>query len=341
MDILLLLLTSIFAGILPMICWAVLVWWFDRYEKEPLHLLVISFLWGVAPAIVIAAIVELVLALLSGYSGDAASTGISIFNLGVVAPLVEEGVKMLGLLGVFWIAGKEIDGPLDGIIYGAMVGFGFAATENVLFFLSSDSVGELLVMIFLRAMVFGSLHAMIAAFTGLGLAFAKYARGTGRAILWAAGGYLLAVVFHSIHNIGLILAQNALLFLVAILLSYGIGLGIIIMLSIGSLIRERRTIQKFLQPYIGRGLLTEQQWQAAGSMRNRLAAELTALGGLDFKKYRMIARLHTLCAELAFKEKQQQLWGKDPKVEQHIARLTMEIRQIVQSASPSQNTGLV
>src|SRR4030042_247624 len=187
MDLLVLLLTSVFAGILPMICWAVLVWWFDRYEKEPLHLLVISFLWGVAPAIVIAAIVELVLALLSGYSGDSASTGISIFNLGIIAPVVEEGVKMLGLLGVFWIAGKEIDGPLDGIIDGPLVGFGFAATENVLFFLSSASVGEVLVMIFLRAMVFGSLHAMLAAFTGLGLAFAQYARGAGRAILWAGG----------------------------------------------------------------------------------------------------------------------------------------------------------
>jgi RsiW-degrading membrane proteinase PrsW (M82 family) len=341
MDILVLLLTSVFAGILPMVCWAVLVWWFDRYEKEPLHLLVISFLWGVAPAIVIAALVELVLALLSGYSGDTATTGISIFNLGIVAPLVEESVKMIGLLGVFWIAGKEIDGPLDGIIYGAMVGFGFAATENVLFFLTSESVGELLVMIFLRAMVFGSLHAMIAAFTGLGLAFAKYARSTGRMILWASGGFLMAVVFHSIHNIGLVLAQDTLFFLLASLLSYGVGIGIIIMLSAGSLIRERQTIRKYLQPYVQEGLLTKQQWQAAASMRNRLTAEWDALGSFNFTKYRTIARLHTLCAELAFKEKQRQLWGKDPKVEQQIAGLTLEISQLLNFPSPSKKIGLV
>ncbi|MGB7537992.1 MAG: PrsW family intramembrane metalloprotease [Anaerolineales bacterium] len=341
MDILVLLLTSVFAGILPMICWAVLVWWFDRYEKEPLHLLVISFLWGVAPAVVIAAVVELVLALLSGYGGDAASTGISLFNLGLVAPLVEEGVKLLGLLGVFWIAGKEIDGPLDGIIYGAMVGFGFAATENVLFFLTSESVGELLVMIFLRAMVFGSLHAMIAAFTGLGLAFAKYARSTGRAILWAAGGFLAAVIFHSIHNIGLVFAQNTLLVLLAVVLSYGVGIAIILMLAVGSLIRERQTIRKYLQPYVAGGLLTEQQWQAAASVRNRLAAEWDALGRFNFSKYRTIARLHTLSAELAFKEKQRQIWGKDPKVDEQIAGLTLEIRQLLNSAKPSQKTGLV
>ncbi len=335
MDILVFILTSVFAGLLPMICWAVLVWWFDRYEKEPLHLLVISFLWGVAPAVVIAAIVELVLALLSGYGGEAASAGISLFNLGLVAPLVEEGVKMIGLLGVFWLAGKEIDGPLDGIIYGAMVGFGFAATENVLFFLTSQSVGELLTMIFLRAMVFGSLHAMLAAFTGLGLAFAKYARSAGRAVLWAAGGYILAVLFHSIHNIGLILAQDAVLFLLATLLSYGIGIGIILMLAVGSLIRERQTIRKYLQPFIQQGLLTEQQWQAAASMRNRLAAEWDAIGSLNFKKYRTISRLHTLCAELAFKEKQVQLWGRDPKVDQDMAKITLEITQLLNSAASS------
>jgi protease PrsW len=341
MDILVLLLTSLFAGILPMVCWAVLVWWFDRYEKEPLHLLVISFLWGVAPAVVIASIIELVLALLSGYTPDMAATGLSIFNLGVIAPFVEEGVKWIGLLGVFWIAGREIDGPLDGIIYGAMIGFGFAATENILFFLSSESVGELLLMVFLRAMLFGILHAMFAAFTGLGLAYARYARSPGRAVLWAAGGYLLAVVFHSIHNIGLVLARETLLFVIASLFSYGIGIGIILMLSIGSLVRERRTIRKYLQPYVEQGLLTLRQLQAASSVRDRLASEWDAIGGLDFKKYRTISRLHTLCAELAFKEKQQSLWGKDPKVDRQIAKLTLEIRQISDPMPPSVKTGLV
>jgi RsiW-degrading membrane proteinase PrsW (M82 family) len=341
MDVFLLLLTSLFAGILPMICWAVLVWWFDRYEKEPLHLLVISFLWGVAPAVVIAAVVELVLAVLSGYERSAASAGIALFNLGVIAPVVEEGVKWLGLLGVFWIAGKEIDGPLDGIIYGAMVGFGFAATENVLFFFTSENAGELLLMIFLRAVIFGSLHAMIASFSGLGLAFAKYARSAGRAVLWAAGGFFLAVVFHSLHNVGLVLARETMYFLPATLLSYGSGIGIILILAAGSLIRERRTIQKYLQPYVERGLLTPRQWKAAASISGRLLAEWDALKKIDFQKYRMISRMHTLCAELAFKEKQRQLWGKDPKVDRQIAELTLELRSLSGFKPPRGNTALV
>jgi RsiW-degrading membrane proteinase PrsW (M82 family) len=333
MQIFLWLLASVVAGLLPMICWAVMVWWFDRYEKEPLHLLLISFLWGVAPAVFIAAVVELILAFVSGYRGETTSSGLALFNLGVVAPFVEEGVKWIGVLGVFFIAGREVDGPLDGIIYGAMVGFGFAATENVLFFLSSGSMGELLFMIFLRAFLFGSLHAMFASFSGLGLAFAKYSRRGWQAALWAAGGYAAAVLFHAIHNTGLVLAQRMLLMLPAVLLSYGVGIGIIIMLAVGSLIRERETIRKYLQVYVDRGLLTSTQLRAAASMKLRLLAEWDALSSFDYRKYRMISRMHTYCAELAFKEKQLQLWGKDPKLDEQIARLTAEISRI--SALPS------
>jgi RsiW-degrading membrane proteinase PrsW (M82 family) len=328
LDFLFLILLSIFSGILPMVCWAVLVWWFDRYEKEPVHLLAISFLWGVAPAVVISGVTELVLALLSGYEAGTAPAGLSFFNLGVVAPIVEEGVKLIGLLGVFRIAQREIDGPLDGIIYGAMVGFGFAATENMMFFFSSESLGELVFLVFLRAMVFGSLHAMFTSFSGLGLAFAKYARSGWRAVLWAAGGFILAVAFHSLHNIGLVFSQTNPPWFVLTLLVYGIGVVLIVMLSVGSLVRERRAIRKYLLPYVERGLLQTQQWEAAASVRTRLYSEWEALEKLNFKKYRKISRMHTVCAELAFKEKQRQLWGTDSRIERQIETLTLEIQHL-------------
>lgn len=50
MNILALILASLFAGIAPMLMWALFLWWFDRYEKEPLPLLAASFLWGFIPS---------------------------------------------------------------------------------------------------------------------------------------------------------------------------------------------------------------------------------------------------------------------------------------------------
>ncbi|MBN1439591.1 MAG: PrsW family intramembrane metalloprotease [Anaerolineales bacterium] len=335
MNLLLLLVMSIFAGILPMVCWAMLVWWFDRYEKEPAHLLLLSFLWGVAPAAILSIVAELILALVSGYAGTDAPAGLTLFNLGLVAPLVEEGVKLLGLLGIFGLAQREVDGPLDGIIYGAMVGFGFAATENLIIFLSSQTMEELVLFFFLRAMVFGSMHAVFTSFSGLGLAFAKYARSPGRAVAWAAGGYLTAALFHGLHNFAITLSAripSLLIALPASLLVYGIGAVAIALLSFGSLIRERGTIRKYLRPYVDSGIIRPHQWEAAVSMRTRLLSEWEAICRFDFRRYRLIARLHTVCAELAFKEKQRQLWGKDEKIEGQISDLASELTSLSKNA---------
>ena len=57
MDILLIL----FLSFAPMFLYACILWWFDRYEKEPLPLLVAAFLWGAVPSIILALIFEIIL----------------------------------------------------------------------------------------------------------------------------------------------------------------------------------------------------------------------------------------------------------------------------------------
>ena len=47
-------------GIATMLVYALILWWFDRYEKEPLGLLLAAFLWGAVPAIIFSLVVELV-----------------------------------------------------------------------------------------------------------------------------------------------------------------------------------------------------------------------------------------------------------------------------------------
>jgi hypothetical protein len=35
---------AVIVGVVPMVVYGLILWWFDRYEKEPLALLVASFL---------------------------------------------------------------------------------------------------------------------------------------------------------------------------------------------------------------------------------------------------------------------------------------------------------
>ena len=50
---------AVVAAGLPTLIFLGLVWWLDRYEKEPAHLLAVTFLWGALPAAVLAVTLDL------------------------------------------------------------------------------------------------------------------------------------------------------------------------------------------------------------------------------------------------------------------------------------------
>src|SRR5262249_40927802 len=119
---------SLIFGITPMAILAIILTWFDRYEKEPVWLMIGVFLWGFVVAAGVAIILNplfgIVLFVASGSSG-LADLGAAVLS----APIVEESVKGLAVLIVFLFFRYEFDSILDGVIYGSLVGFGFAAAE--------------------------------------------------------------------------------------------------------------------------------------------------------------------------------------------------------------------
>ena len=125
---------SVAAAVIPTLLYTWLVWLCDRYEREPWPLLAAAFLWGAIPAIVLSLVAELILHVPLGALRS--STARDLVAAGGIAPLVEEPIKAAALLGVFWFAHQEFDDILDGIVYGALVGFGFAMTENFFYFVS-------------------------------------------------------------------------------------------------------------------------------------------------------------------------------------------------------------
>lgn len=128
---------------------------------------------GAIPSIIFAFIVNTVLSIpfyvFAGESlGDALSASL-------IAPLVEESIKGLLLLVLLIIWRHEIDSILDGIIYGAMIGLGFAMVENVFYFAGAFAEGgtEGWWSVVILRNVFGLNHSLFTAVTGMGIAIAR------------------------------------------------------------------------------------------------------------------------------------------------------------------------
>ena len=105
---------------------------------------------------------------------------------------------------IFLIARRSFDGPVDGVVYGALVGAGFAFTENIQYFAISliEGGGEQLTVTFiLRAIMSPFAHAMFTSLTGLaiGLAARRHA-STGAALGFGLLGMLGAMVLHGLWN---------------------------------------------------------------------------------------------------------------------------------------------
>ncbi|MCA9937014.1 MAG: PrsW family intramembrane metalloprotease [Anaerolineales bacterium] len=319
-------LPSLLAAIIPTGFYVTLIYWVDRYEKEPLRLVLAAFLWGAIPSIIAAFLFNTALSipfyLLSEGFGD-------FVGAVVIAPPVEESLKGLALLGIFVFWQHELDSPLDGIIYGAMVGMGFAMVENVFYFTrvyKELGLAAWEVNIFMRAFLFGLNHALFSSMTGLGLVAARFARGKITRLAAPIAGWSVAVLLHATHNAS---ASIGGLFCVLLFLSdYG-GLLLTFGIIAWALWQESRWIQNYLAEEVEHGLLTAQQWQTASSTWKRAKQSLRQLSTGGFAGYRASIRFYEHCAELAYKKHQFSLFqrGRD---QERAERLRTEIAALQQ-----------
>jgi RsiW-degrading membrane proteinase PrsW (M82 family) len=183
------------AALLPPLGWVGLVLLLDRRARESWAPLCAAFLWGAAAAAPGAAEVNDALLTTAGL-GHAVPT--------LLGPVVEELAKATALLVVLAVWRGAIDDPLDGIVYGALAGLGFAATENVGYYTLAALQGGapgLTRALWLRGMLQGLNHAVFTATTGaaVGWAYGRVARRPARAgvVLLGLG---LAVLVHAVWN---------------------------------------------------------------------------------------------------------------------------------------------
>ncbi len=190
------------AAIIPAAGNSSLVLLLDRFESEPWYTLLGAFLWGAVVAVVFSVIFGLFFGgvVLVAYGEEAAN----VFGLVVGAPVFEELTKGAALFVLLLAFRHEVDSMLDGIIYGALVGLGFAMTENILyfgtFFLEGGLPG-LIVGFVIRAGLGGFAHALFTACTGAGIGWARSQYGTGAwRYLAPIGGLALAMLLHAAWN---------------------------------------------------------------------------------------------------------------------------------------------
>src|SRR5690349_14558785 len=115
---------AIAAGIIPMLIYPMFLYWLDRYEKEPLPLVMSAFLWGFVPAAIFSLLSQFLLDV-PLYLLDVNPAAADLFATVITAPITEEIFKGMAVMLIYFVWRRQFDGVVDGIIYGGLVGFGF------------------------------------------------------------------------------------------------------------------------------------------------------------------------------------------------------------------------
>ncbi len=316
------LLLSACLGLIPMLLFAAYVNWLDRYEKEPKWLLVSAFLWGA----VIASTLAFVINTLTGFGIYLLTASEPFVNLSTsvfIAPLVEESLKGMALLGLFFAFRNEFDSLLDGAVYGGMIGLGFGATENFYYIYAygyqEEGWAGLWGMAFIRVVLVGWQHAFYTAFSGIGLARTRLSRSSFLRLLFALGGFTLAVLTHAVHN--------ALAFLAGwwtVLLDWAGWAGMLVLILL-FIRQEQRLLKKHLREEVELGTLSSFQYFTAISALARAQASWNAFANRNLPATR---RFYQLCAELAHKKEQLERVGEEQGNSRIIAGLREELKRL-------------
>lgn len=206
------LLIATIAAVVPAILYVIAILSLDRYEHEPLRAVAYAFAWGATGAVIFSVIAE---ALFAGFATVAAGAeAAGALTLVVGAPVIEEAFKGVALLILLKSYRHELDNVLDGLVYGAIIGIGFAMTENIGYFIQAwqeggfGNLGELFII---RAVVNGFGHAMYTGVIGaaVGWSRSQYQQGAMRWVVPVLG-YLAGVLLHMLWNGGVVLLAELL-----------------------------------------------------------------------------------------------------------------------------------
>jgi RsiW-degrading membrane proteinase PrsW (M82 family) len=298
-------------GFFTALLYAYLLYWLDRYEKEPLLLLGGVFIWGAVIAAGSAFIINTFLGL-GIYIFTNSSVLTDLATGSIVAPLVEETLKGLAVLSVFLVFRREFDSILDGIIYAGVAALGFAATENTYYIYTygfqQGGWSGLVSLTFIRTILVGWQHPFYTAFFGIGLAVARLNKNWGVKIFAPLLGLAVGMFAHGFHNtVASFLPDGP----VGLLIGTGIdwtGWFFMICIIVWATWREQQNLKKYIAAEVRAGTISPAQLRTITSGWLQMFARV---GSIFKGKYLKTARFYQVCGEYAHKRRQYDLLGDE------------------------------
>ena len=287
------------------------VYFLDLYEREPISLVIGAFLWGALAATTLAVLANIGWGAVIAQSLDPEVAARWVPAL--TAPWTEEILKAAGVVLIYLIARSEVDDIMDGFVYGAMVGLGFAVVENVFYFIvvfGGEPEG-VLAGFFFRVIASGLYgHVLYTGLAGIGIAYFTTRRGEasfGRRLGVAAGLFGLAMLAHFLWNSPLVdffpeppvegVEFVQVLFATAV---KGVPLLAFVVVLIGlARRREHRWLQAALAAEVGEDGIREEEMAVLDSPRERRRARKDIRRRVGPEGADLLKRLHRQQINLA------------------------------------------
>lgn len=286
---------------IPVPVYVVLVLWIDRYESEPLWMLATAFFWGALVAPFFAFLLNTTTGLIVGSLANSMNAG-ETFAAVISAPIVEESAKAIILFAFFFFKKDEFDGVVDGIVYAALVGLGFAMTENIQYYGKAaleGGGGALTVTFIIRGALAPFSHPLFTSLTGIGLGLARQTRNTALKFITPVLGLLMAICMHSIWN-GSAAIFGGGVFLLTYIVVMVPAFVILLVIILLALRREGQVVREFLRSDLERGTLTRQEYDQLGSVFARMGSSFNAFSQKGVRGWRTRMQFNQMASELAF-----------------------------------------
>jgi RsiW-degrading membrane proteinase PrsW (M82 family) len=197
-------LLAIVAGAAPSLFLLTFFYLRDRWQREPLHRVVMAFALGLYAMTAARGLAYTLLGFVSADWLSSGSEAARLFESLVLAGLVEESAKAVVLFTAIY-HWDEFDEPLDGVVYGVAVSLGFATLENVFYIAQAQNgLDHRFTIVWQRALFAVPAHALFGGAMGYYAGKTKFDRSNPAALWRDRVLCLLApVLFHGAYNYAL------------------------------------------------------------------------------------------------------------------------------------------